>query len=245
MADLPAPVGLLLVALHELDPFFFFLFWHSISPLLSFFPCITPLFCSEGRRGGGLVSHFLVAVAEAVPKDAPPGTKPSRFLSFAKVGSGYSMRVLRQKNELLKPHWHKFDEKRYPPCGISSRVMLAMPGYRERPDLWIEPENSIIVQIKAAQITVTEKFALHRTLRFPRVVRFREDKAWHECMTVDDVQDIVNRTRAGSLSSGTLELYHLGEQPGRNGPKRTAARTIKAAVPQELKKSDIGHVNKR
>ena len=32
-----------------------------------------------------------------------------------------------------------------------------MPGYKERPDVWIEPEDSIIVQVKAAEICPTEK----------------------------------------------------------------------------------------
>lgn len=181
----------------------------------------------------------MVAVAEAPPKDAPPDYRPSRFLSFAKVGSGYSMKVLREKNELLRPHWRKFDEQRYPPCGISSQVMLAMPGCKERPDLWIEPQNSIIVQIKAAQITQTEKFAMRLTLRFPRVVQFRADKAWFECMTVDDINDIASRTRAGSLSSGVLELRHLEDRVKR------VAKGVRAAVPLALRKADISHVSQK
>lgn len=54
------------------------------------------------------------------------------------------------------------------------RVLLAMPNYQERPDFYIEPENSIIAEVKAATIIVTAKFSARQTLRFPRLVKFRD-----------------------------------------------------------------------
>lgn len=196
---------------------------------------------SEGSRGKGLVSHFLCAVAEPPPKGSPLGTRPPRFLTFAKIGSGYSLTKLRALNELLKPHWRKFD-KRLEPCGMSSRVLLAMPGYKEQPDLWIEPHDSLIVQITAAQIQPSEKFAVGFTLRFPRVVSFREDKEWFDCMTTDDVFDLVSRSVGGNLASGTLVRQDID---GTHAPQRT--RTVSApvaSVASTYKKVDVGHVNR-
>jgi DNA ligase-4 len=33
-----------------------------------------------------------------------------------------------------------------------------MPGFREKPDLFIEPEKSIVIQVKASEIVATEKY---------------------------------------------------------------------------------------
>jgi DNA ligase-4 len=49
-----------------------------------------------------------------------------------------------------------------------------MPNYQERPDFYIEPENSIIAEVKAATIIDTSKFSARQTLRFPRLVKFRD-----------------------------------------------------------------------
>jgi DNA ligase-4 len=33
-----------------------------------------------------------------------------------------------------------------------------MPGFKEKPDVWIDPPNSIVVQVKAAEIVVSQQF---------------------------------------------------------------------------------------
>jgi DNA ligase-4 len=67
------------------------------------------------------------------------------------VGSGYTLTELRDLGLKLKPHWQKFDAKRVPDC-------LALPaGSREKPDVWIPPSKSCIVQIRAAEIVTSER----------------------------------------------------------------------------------------
>lgn len=48
------------------------------------------------------------------------------------------------------------------------------------PDAWIKPEESVCVEIKAAELVTDEhtanNWAAGYTLRFPRVERFRKDK---------------------------------------------------------------------
>ena len=74
----------------------------------------------------------------------------------------------------LKPHWKRFNTKNPPDC-----VLLA-PGFKvlllycilfqcscydiyttsciqEKPDMWIEPWNSQIVQIRAAEIVPSDR----------------------------------------------------------------------------------------
>ena len=199
-----------------------------------------PFLPSEGRRGG-ILSHFLCAVAEPPPPDAPEGTKPTRFLTFTKLGSGYSLKELKEKNDRLKPHLRKVDTTRADwPCGLGPNIMLAMPGFKEKPDVWIEPEKSCIVEVTAAQITPSTKFPVGYTLRFPRVRRFREDKAWYECDTTHTVKTTATTSVGGNLGSGTLEPHHFdGEQKAR---KRGGVAAPRATVPSTLKKIDVSHV---
>lgn len=60
----------------------------------------------------------------------------------SKVGSGYSKKELGEFNEKLKDHWNVFD-KRNPP----SSIVLAS-GFKEKPDAWLEPCKSCIVQVR-------------------------------------------------------------------------------------------------
>ncbi|CAI8009872.1 DNA ligase 4 [Geodia barretti] len=150
----------------------------------------------EGRRAG-MVSHFLCGVA--VPPGMP-GDKPSIFQSFCKVGSGYTLTELRDLGLKLKPHWQKFDGKRVPDC-------LALPaGSREKPDVWIPPSKSCIVQIRAAEIVTSERYRTGCTLRFPRVEKVRADKEYFDCMTTDELEQLKN------MASGRLAHSHYDDE---------------------------------
>ena len=69
------------------------------------------------------------------------------------------------------------------------------------PDVWIEPRHSLIVQVKATEITSTEKYKTGLTLRFPTLVKFRPDKPWYECMAFSELKDLYNKN-GGRLASG-------------------------------------------
>jgi len=51
--------------------------------------------------------------------------------------------------------------------------------------------SSKIIQVKAAQMVVSEKYKAGYTLRFPRVVSLRVDKNWYECL------DLSGRVESG------------------------------------------------
>ncbi len=86
---------------------------------------------------------------------------------------------------------------------------------QEKPDLWIDPRDSQIVQIKAAEIIVSDKWVIITsasyivestkfevrpplitrykcgcTLRFPRVEKVRDDKEWYDCMNLDELEQM-------------------------------------------------------
>eukprot|EP00058_Branchiostoma_floridae_P013009 XP_002598497.1 hypothetical protein BRAFLDRAFT_118305 [Branchiostoma floridae] len=135
----------------------------------------------KGRRSH-MISHFLCAVAV---QSNTPGDKPALFHTFCRVGSGYTLKELYQMGQRLHPHWRVFDKKKPPKTNI-----MFPSGYKEAPDVWIDPEQSLIVQIKAAEIIESDKFKTGCTLRFPRLEKVRDDKEWFDCMTLEELDDM-------------------------------------------------------
>ena len=98
---------------------------------------------------GGIVSHFLLGVAVK----ANGQSTPTEFHSFCRVGSGYSNKDLFSLLQKLQPHFQK--------GGVPSHLKFG----REKPDVWIEPKKSVVVQVKAAEVIVSNSFEVGCSLR--------------------------------------------------------------------------------
>ncbi|XP_063173881.1 DNA ligase 4 [Candoia aspera] len=181
----------------------------------------------KGLRGG-MISHFLCAVAET----PLPGEKPSKFHSICRVGSGCTMKELYDLGLKLATFWKKYDRK-VPPCNILCGV--------EKPQVFIEPCNSVIVQIKAAEIVSSDMYKTECTLRFPRIERIREDKEWYECMTLDLLEQL------RSKASGKLATKHLdiGEDEPQEKKHKTVPKVKKIiGLMDHFKAPDLSKINK-
>jgi len=99
-----------------------------------------------------MMSHFLCAVA--VPPTIVGGAagasegddKPTKFYTFCKVGSGYSRSELYEFNRRLAQHWTVFDKKSAP------QWLELAPGFKQRPDAYIEPDKSAILQVSTISL---------------------------------------------------------------------------------------------
>lgn len=182
----------------------------------------------KGLRGG-MLSHFLCAVAEKPPS----GERPSVFHTLCRVGSGYTMKELYDLGLKLANYWKPF-HKKAPPSSILCGT--------EKPEVYIEPCNSVIVQIKATEIVPSEMYKAGCTLRFPRIEKIREDKEWHACMTLDELERLHGR------ASGKLASKHLcvGDDDEPQEKKRRAAPKIKKAIGiiDHLKAPNLSNLNK-
>lgn len=182
----------------------------------------------KGLRGG-MLSHFLCAVAEKPPS----GERPSVFHTLCRVGSGYTMKELYDLGLKLANHWKPF-HKKAPPSSILCGT--------EKPEVYIEPCNSVIVQIKATEIVPSEMYKAGCTLRFPRIEKIREDKEWHACMTLDELERLHGR------ASGKLASKHLcvGDDDEPQEKKRRAAPKMKKAIGiiDHLKAPNLSNLNK-
>lgn len=108
------------------------------------------------------------------------------------------MDELNQLRQILKPNWRIFDP-RLPPSSIATSNWK--PTMNIRPDVIISDlSQSVILEVKAAELLLTDQYPTKCTLRFPRVVRIRysDSKLWNEAMTKEDLDKMVldfNETR--------------------------------------------------
>lgn len=130
-----------------------------------------------GHRSN-LLSHFLCAVANT---DGEINDE-TVFYSFCRIGSGYSQKELLEFNRKIKDYVK--DAKK----GVPKWLELA--GNRQKPDCIIEPSNSAILQVKAAEIVESDQYKTGCSLRFPRVMKIRNDKSWKDCMTYEELKQL-------------------------------------------------------
>ncbi|KAL1137893.1 hypothetical protein AAG570_009588 [Ranatra chinensis] len=139
----------------------------------------------SGGRRRSQVSHFLLGLKV-------PNT--DKFESICRVGSGYTMEELAELNDRLQLKWVKFN-----PSSIPDFLLFG----KERPDMWIHPQNSHVLQVKATEVIRSNDFLCGYTLRFVRVECVRYDKAWSDVLTTGEFHEIRNRY-AGKLTAGPI-----------------------------------------
>ncbi|KAK9472745.1 ATP dependent DNA ligase domain-containing protein [Dipodascopsis tothii] len=143
----------------------------------------------QGKRRA-IVASYLCALRV---DELGAADKARRFWSFCKVGGGFTAHEYAEIRHLTDGRWRSWDADR-PPPGL---VELAGPrGDRERPDVWIEPEHSVVLEIKAAAATTSTQFRTNFTLRFPRFRRLRPDKDWQSALSLQEFFDLKERAEA-------------------------------------------------
>ncbi len=56
------------------------------------------------------------------------------------------------------------------------------------PDVWVEP--AVVVEVAADEITKSPSHAAGVALRFPRLIRVRDDKNWQQATTLGELDSI-------------------------------------------------------
>lgn len=137
--------------------------------------CVIGGYNGSGRRAGRL-SSYLCGVR----------VTGHLFHSFCRVGGGITAVDYAEIRHLTDGKWHQVskDSKGHP-TNIPSHLIELQAG-AEVPDCWIDPTESIVLEIKAAEIIPSKSFKTGYTLRFPRYERIRKDKDWQSSMSLDE-----------------------------------------------------------
>lgn len=147
---------------------------------------IVGAYYGSGKRGN-MKSSFLCGL-RARRADIEAGLAgPETFYSFFKVGGGLTAQDYTTIEHYTEGKWQPWNPK-----AVSKYLVLAGGDrYHERPDVWIRPSDSIVIEVKAATAEPTTSFKVGQTLRFPRFRNFRLDKKWDEGALDQDEWDNV------------------------------------------------------
>lgn len=144
-----------------------------------------------GRRGG-MLSSFLCGL-RASKSDIDNGdAHPEKFFSFFKVGGGIKAEDYAEIQRLLpESKWQDWNPR-------NARQYIELAGgdrYLERPDRWIRPSQSIVIEVKAASVEDSNSFSVRKTLRFPRFRKIRADKRWTDALDIDQWNELRFRVK--------------------------------------------------
>ncbi|VDB87968.1 unnamed protein product [Peniophora sp. CBMAI 1063] len=160
----------------------------------------------SGKRGGG-VSSLICAVRDDRAKSEEPV-----YSTFVRCGTGLSLADYVWIRELP---W----KKRTPTQRCEAvRTAPENIGAEDKGDLYLEPEDSFLISVKAADIIPSDQYHLNYTLRFPRALRTREDLPISDCATVSNVLSIVRNGKKRKADEEDGSLLKRRKKTG--GPKK-------------------------
>jgi len=152
-------------------------------------------YSSGKRHPRGTISHFLCGIQDG-----------DIFRSFCRVGSGVSQKDLYDLVAKLSFQRNPFPNVQYG---------------KEKPDVKMDPKNSKVLEIKAAEVIRSDQYHARYTLRFPRVKTIRHDKIWSDCMTSTDLAALTAPNK-GKLTKRFLDT---DESPQCKKKRKTALKT--------------------
>uniref|UniRef100_A0A2P2I750 DNA ligase 4 n=1 Tax=Hirondellea gigas TaxID=1518452 RepID=A0A2P2I750_9CRUS len=184
-------------------------------------------FYGAGRQHG-VISHFLLAAAHS--DTITDGGRVTRVVSVCRVGSGYTSDELAALGAKLAP------------CLSKVRPSTVVECSKDKPHVWYNPSNSVVLQIRAAEVSTTKSYGSNHTLRFPRVEAIRADKTWQDILTTAQLEQLRQE------ASGKLAVHHLPEDSdgvgsGKKGVVQGAQLTTRgAALPLHFTPADLSSV---
>ncbi|KAF7796329.1 hypothetical protein EIP86_007506 [Pleurotus ostreatoroseus] len=139
-----------------------------------------------GRRAGG-VSTIICGVPNEKHRDenGDPNT-------FVRIGTGLSFADyiwVRQKP------WKEWDPENPP-----NFLMVSNKGQDDKGDVYLEPEDSFILKVKAAEITASDQYHLGITMRFPRAIAIRDDLDITDCVSAASLLEHANTDKKRKMS---------------------------------------------
>ncbi|THG99158.1 hypothetical protein EW026_g3144 [Hermanssonia centrifuga] len=143
-----------------------------------------------GRRSGG-VSTLICAVLNDRPQNEDDDEP--KYSSFVRIGSGFTFTDymwIRQKP------WKEWDPKNPP-----SFLEVSKKGQDDKGDIYLEPEDSFVIKVKAAEITASDQYHMGYTMRFPRALMIRDDLSPADCMTASAVMENVRSVKKRKMSA--------------------------------------------
>lgn len=180
----------------------------------------------SGHRGG-IKSSFMCGL-RASQADIDAGLAgPETFYSFFKVGGGLRAEDYAEIEHHTDGKWEEWNPR------AASRYIALAGGdrYAEKPDVWIRPSDSVVIEVKAASAEKTTTFRVGQTLRFPRFRRIRHDKQWNNgALDMDEWETLERKVEEELKETREMEM----EEKRRSTRKRQKRELTVAGEAQFL-----------
>lgn len=144
--------------------------------------CIVGGYYGTGKRARN-VSSFLCGL-----RADDDSANPMRFLSFCRVGGGMSADEYANIRHNIGDKFQLFDPKNPPSNYLVLSGATSSFAKRDRPDVWIRPDESLVLEVKASQVIPSTVFKTGLTLRFPRFKQIRTDKNWQSALSMSEFE---------------------------------------------------------
>lgn len=140
------------------------------------------------------------------------------YYTCCRVATGYNYAQLAKLRQLVAERGRPWPTNGTLPPGLAPWPVAAV----DRPDYYIPPKDSFVMQIKCGELTVCERnvFSARVTTRFPRVERIRYDKGADDVMTLEE---LVKLADAG-VHNGE------GKKDVMRSPRSVQKRVVREAV---------------
>lgn len=142
----------------------------------------------SGYRGGRLSSFLCGLTLRGLP--SAEGINPQKCWSFFKVGGGFAAADYAEVRHRTEGKWIDWDV-RNPPTDFVE--LGGQERQYEKPDVWIKPEDSVVVSVKAGSVAGSDQFKVGLTLRFPRFKKLRTDKDWTNALSITEFMELKGR----------------------------------------------------
>ncbi|KAK0202966.1 DNA ligase 4 [Desarmillaria ectypa] len=143
-----------------------------------------------GSRGGGVSTLICAVIDDRRPDSLDDEPK---YSSFVRIGSGLTYAEYVWVRGLP---WKPWNPKEPPEFYQTSKKATEDKG-----DVYLEPEDSFILKVKAAEITPSDQYHLGYTMRFPRALAIRQDLTIADCMTASAVLESARTTKKRKMES--------------------------------------------
>jgi DNA ligase-4 len=172
----------------------------------------------SGNRGGQISS--MLCGLRVDQNQIQQGANPQKCYSFFKVGGGFSAGDYAEIRHRTEDKWIRWDPKRPP-----TEYIELGGGDRqfERPDVWIKPEESVVVSAKASSVATTDQFRVGMTLRFPRFKKLRLDKDWKSALSIQEFIELKANVEK-EVEEKKMEIDD--ERKKRRAPQRKRKRSL-------------------
>jgi ATP-dependent DNA ligase len=128
---------------------------------------------------------------------------------FVKIGSGYNSHEWSVLNQHL-------EHLLVPIKTATNLSMISDLKGADRPDLLVSnPQRSVVIQVKGSQLVASSTYkTLGMSLRFPRFIKLRLDRAGDSSMTEAELKKMMEIT-AGTMAAKSAKLGGIEEKPKR------------------------------